>query len=222
MKHFIEINGVTICYDDTEEKDKKPLFLYHGLTGCKETMYFMRDVLKEDYRIITVDSRGHGESSHPKEYTLSDHGDDVHELIKALGFSKVDILGYSMGSYISLCAAEKKSDDIDHLILLCTKGAGKTSSVERIAKEKGLDLRTLTPKQLQEMILSSAFAPSTLAKMKSGEFVYAPESSGVVLNEEEKASESASLANFDLLDDLDKVSCKLDCYTRKLADYENM
>ncbi len=208
MKQYIKINGVVICYDDTMETDKKPLLLYHGLTGSKEVMYFMRDELKKDYRIITIDARGHGESSHPAEYSLSDHGDDVHALIKALGLAKADILGYSMGSYIALCAAEKGSDDIGHLILLGTKGAGKTSSVERIAKEKGIDMKTLSTEDLQKMLLACAFAPKTLEKMKTGEFVYTPDTSGIVLSEEEKASESRSLADFDLLNDLDKVSCK--------------
>ena len=211
MKQFKEINGITICYDDTMEMDKKPLFLFHGLTGNKETMYMFRDIFKDQYRTICVDTRGHGESTHPEVYTLRDHGLDAHALIEALGFEKVNILGYSMGSYVALQIAEIKSDNIDRLILLCTKPSGKTSSVEKLAKERGIDMKSLTPQQLQQIILSSAYAPKTLEKMKTGEFDPSTINAGingVQLTPEEKEAESKSLANFDLTNDLDKVNCK--------------
>lgn len=211
MKQFKEINGITICYDDSMEFDKKPLLLFHGLNGNKEAMYIIRDMFKDEHRTICVDTRGHGESTHPENYSLSDHAKDVHALIDALGLEKVNILGYSMGSYISLAVAEYKSDNIEHLILLCTKPSGKTSSVEKIAKERGLDVRNLTPEQLAQITLSCAFAPSTLIKIKNKEFdasVINGQKNGVELTPIEKEAESKSLANFDLTNDLDKVNCK--------------
>ena len=57
---------------------------------------------------------------------------NINALIEALGLEKVNILGYSMGSYVALQTAEIKSDNIDHLILLCTKPSGKTSKRKRI------------------------------------------------------------------------------------------
>ena len=96
MKKFLDVNGIEICIDDTEDGDTA-LLLIHGLTGNKSTMYPVRDMFKDNYRVITIDTRGHGESTHPKEYTIDDHAADIHGIIKALNLEKVDISGYSMG-----------------------------------------------------------------------------------------------------------------------------
>ena len=83
MKKFLDINDVTICIDDTDE-DKKPIILIPGLASSKEAMFFIRDALKDDYRVITLDVRGHGESTHPLSYTLEDHAEDLQEIIGKL------------------------------------------------------------------------------------------------------------------------------------------
>ena len=210
MKKCLRIDDIEICIDDTEEGENA-LLLIHGLTGDKTTMYPVRDMFKDDYRVITIDTRGHGESTHPKEYTIDDHANDVHEIIKELGLEKVDVLGYSMGSYIALRAAEAKCDDINHLVLVCTKPNGKTSSVARLLKEADLDITQITQEEMMEVILKASLAPDSLQKVVSGELNVAELLSGegsVELNEEEKAAEDASLANFDNSNDYDKVNCK--------------
>lgn len=210
MKKFLNINDIEICIDDTEEGEN-PLLLIHGLTGNKTTMYPIRDMFKDDYRVITIDTRGHGESTRPEEYTIDDHANDVHEIIKELGLEKADVLGYSMGSYIALRAAEVKSDDIDHLVLVCTKPNGKTSSVARLLKEADLDITQVTQEEMMGVIMKASLAPDTYEKVIKGEFDIAPYLNGdesQELNEEEKAAEDASLANFDNSKDYDNVTCK--------------
>lgn len=210
MKKFLNINDIEICIDDTEHGENT-LLLIHGLTGNKTTMYPIRDMLKDDYRVITIDTRGHGESTRPEQYTIDDHALDIHEIIKELDLGKVDILGYSMGSYIALRTAEVKCDDIDHLILLCTKPNGKTSSVARLLKEANLDISQVTQEEMMEVILKASVAPSSLEKIASGELDIETLLKGddsQELSEEEKAAEDASLANFDNSKDYDKVTCK--------------
>ncbi|WP_405270259.1 alpha/beta fold hydrolase [Methanobrevibacter sp.] len=210
MKKFLNINDIEICIDDTE-KGEKSLLLIHGLTGNKSTMYPVRDMFKDDYRVITIDTRGHGESTRPKEYTIDDHADDIHEIIKELDLEKVDVLGYSMGSYIALRAAEVKSDDIDHLVLVCTKPNGKTSSVARLLKEANLDITQVTQEEMMGVILKASLAPDSYEKAVNGELnidKYLNGDENQELNEEEKAAEDASLANFDNSKDYDKVDCK--------------
>lgn len=210
MKRFLNVNDIEICIDDTEQGENA-LLLIHGLTGDKTTMYPIRDMFKDEYRVITIDTRGHGESTRPQEYTIDDHALDVHEIIKELDLEKADILGYSMGSYIALRAAEVKCDDIDHLILLCTKPNGKTSSVARLLKEANLDITQVTQEEMIGAILKASVAPDTFEKIASGELDVDSILNGEEnqqLNEEEKAAEDASLANFDNSKDYDKVTCK--------------
>lgn len=210
MKKFLSINGIEICIDDTEDGENA-LLLIHGLTGDKTTMYPIRDMFKDDYRVITIDTRGHGESTHPKEYTIDDHAEDIHEIIKELNLEKVDVLGYSMGSYIALRAAEVKCDDINHLVLACTKPNGKTSSVARLLKEANLDITQISQEEMMDVILKASLAPQSYEKALNGEFNIDEILNGdesYELTEEEKAAEDASLANFDNSKDYDKVKCK--------------
>lgn len=209
MKKFLNINDIEICIDDTEDGENS-LLLIHGLTGNKSTMYLIRDMFKDDYRVITIDTRGHGESTRPEEYTIDDHADDIHEIIRELNLEKVDILGYSMGSYIALRAAEVKCDDINNLILVCTKPNGKTSSVARLLKEANLDITQVTQEEMMEVILKASVAPQSLPKIVSGELNIEELLSGdegMELSEDEKAAEDASLANFDNSKDYANVTC---------------
>lgn len=210
MKKFLNVNGIEICIDDTEKGDNA-LLLIHGLTGNKATMYPIRDMFKDDYRVITVDTRGHGESTRPKQYTIDDHAADIHEIIRELNLEKADILGYSMGSYIALRTAEAGCDDINHLVLVCTKPNGKTSSVARLLKEADLDITQVTQEEMMQVIMKASVAPQSLEKIASGELdveglLKGDESQE--LSEEEKTAEDASLANFDNSNDYDKVTCK--------------
>ncbi len=210
MKKFLDINNIKICVDDTEVGEYAVL-LFHGLTGSKEAMYPIRDMLKDDYRVITVDTRGHGESTRPKEYYIDDHAHDAHEIIKELNLGKANILGYSMGSYIALRIAEMYPDDIDHLVLVCTKPNGKTSSVARLLNEAGLDITEVTQEEMMQVILKATIAPKTMERIQKGELdleEMMKSVNGIELTDEEKASEDASLANFDNSKDYDKVTCR--------------
>lgn len=210
MKKFLNINDIEICFDDTQHGENT-ILLFHGLTGNKQTMYPIRDMLKDEYRVITIDSRGHGESTRPEKYTLDDHAYDVHELIKQLNLGKVNILGYSMGSYIALRTAEVNCDDIDHLILLCTKPNGKTSSVARLLKQANLDITQVSQEEMMQVIMKASVAPQTLKKVANGEFDIGEllnSDENLELSDEEKAAEDASLANFDNSKEYDNVTCK--------------
>ena len=208
MKKFLNINDIEICIDDTEHGENS-LLLIHGLTGDKSTMYPIRDMFKDDFRVITMDTRGHGESTRPKQYTIDDHARDVHEIIRELNLGKANVLGYSMGSYIALRAAEVQCDDINNLILVCTKPNGKTSSVARLLREANLDITQVTQEEMMGVILKASLAPRSFEMVVGGELNIGEllNGDGPELNEEEKAAEDASLANFDNSKDYDKVTC---------------
>jgi len=209
MKKFLNVNDIEICIDDTE-KGEKALILIHGLTANKASMYPIRDMFSDDYRVITVDTRGHGESTRPESYTIDDHARDIHGIIDELELEKAHVLGYSMGSYIALRSAELKCDDIDRLVLVCTKPNGKTSSVARLLKEAGLDITQVSQEEMMDVIMKATVAPETFERIMSGELnpeEFIKGDASLELNAEEKAAEDASLAGFDNSKDYDKVTC---------------
>ena len=102
-------NGdVNIYYE--VEGEGKPLMLAHALTGnlqsWKNSGY--PNALKEDYRLILFDARGHGESDKPHSvdaYTPELMSSDVLAVLDATRTNQTHYFGYSMGSKIGFWLA---------------------------------------------------------------------------------------------------------------------
>jgi pimeloyl-ACP methyl ester carboxylesterase len=63
-------------------------------------------VLRELYRVITLDLPGHGEGSATREsWSIEGYGEDVAGLVKHLGLERVVLVGHSMGGPVALKAA---------------------------------------------------------------------------------------------------------------------
>lgn len=94
------------------------LILLHGNGGS--SAYFERQVpfFEQYYRVITVDTRGHGLSSRGEgELTLSRIADDLLEVLDFLKIEKANILGFSDGGNIAIVFALKYPDRVKRLVL---------------------------------------------------------------------------------------------------------
>lgn len=82
----------------TDQGHGKPLIFIHGW-GC-DSRYFSDQVekLKNDYRIITYDLRGHGNSKNiASGFTMAQLSQDLQSLIQYLNLKKVNLIGWSLG-----------------------------------------------------------------------------------------------------------------------------
>jgi pimeloyl-ACP methyl ester carboxylesterase len=88
--------------------------------------------LEKHFTLILFDNRGVGLSSDTKEdhTTISQMAEDTARLIQALGFQKVHVLGWSMGSRIAQELAINYPDVVDKLIL-CSPNPGGEHQVPR-------------------------------------------------------------------------------------------
>lgn len=96
-------DGVRIHY--RIEGQGEPVLLIHGF-GLNGMMQWtkVRNALKDDYRVIAIDNRGHGKSGKPhdpEQYGIEMARDQVR-LLDHLGIEKAHIIGYSMGGGIAL------------------------------------------------------------------------------------------------------------------------
>ena len=103
-KYMLSKGGSRIAYDS---KGKGfPLIFLHGF--CEDrTMWmdFARD-LEEQYRVITIDLPGFGESSGGVEDSIEEMAENVQAVLAAHGLSECIIIGHSMGGYVGLAFAE--------------------------------------------------------------------------------------------------------------------
>lgn len=101
-----------------EQGAGEPLVLLHG--NGEDGGYFAAQIeyFSARYRVIAVDTRGHGKSPRGEgELTLSRCADDLKELLDDLGLSKVNLLGFSDGGNIALLFALRYPAYVDRLIL---------------------------------------------------------------------------------------------------------
>jgi len=101
--------GVRIHYETAG--DGPALVLHHGTMGSgpdwRDLGYV--DALKDRYRLILIDARGHGRSDKPhdpKAYDLSLRAADVVAVLDDLGVPSAAFLGYSMGGWIGFGLAK--------------------------------------------------------------------------------------------------------------------
>ena len=106
QERMIEFQGRELKISCSLRKGKQTvIFAIHGLGCAKESfeeMHRNRDLA--DFTTISVDLVGFGNSARPADfsYSMQDQAKVCLELIKDLGFDRVNVIGHSMGGAVGL------------------------------------------------------------------------------------------------------------------------
>jgi pimeloyl-ACP methyl ester carboxylesterase len=102
----VQVNGINISYDVMGEGP--PIILIHGFASNRivnwEDSGWYEYFLSKGRQVIALDLRGHGESQKLYgigDYTLDVISTDILALMDHLEISKADIMGYSMGAWLT-------------------------------------------------------------------------------------------------------------------------
>lgn len=121
------MNGEKLWYES--EGKGPPLVLISGGPGAPHDIFHpWFSVLADRYRVIYFDAFGRGKSDRarsPKEYTFDRDVEDLEGLRKALGLSKMAVLGFSYGGMVAQAYALKYPGRVSHLILADTLYSGE-------------------------------------------------------------------------------------------------
>jgi pimeloyl-ACP methyl ester carboxylesterase len=178
------VNGIKIYY--AVWGDGLPLLLLHG--GLANTEYFGGQVqeLAKQYKVIAMDSRGHGRSSRDAQpYSYGLMATDVIGLMDYLRIDKASIVGWSDGGIIGLDIAMNYPDRLDRLFAYGanTNVAGLKPNVDKdpifakYIERAGKDYERLskTPKEFEAFVAQISqmwatqpdYKPDQLAKITS-------------------------------------------------------
>lgn len=117
MSTFKTTDNRSLYFEDTGTG--KPLLCLSGLTRCSRDFSFFAPHAK-DYRLITMDYRGRGQSEYDpdfRNYNVMRETHDVVELLDHLGLDKVTVLGTSRGGLIAMALAASKPERLSAVIL---------------------------------------------------------------------------------------------------------
>jgi len=102
----------------------RPLLLVHGFTGARLDFADHLDHLADaGWWAVAPDLRGHGGSFQPadeSDYHLERFAADLWDLVDALGWDRLVLLGHSMGGMIAQVAALRRPHALDGLVLMDT------------------------------------------------------------------------------------------------------
>jgi pimeloyl-ACP methyl ester carboxylesterase len=111
------VNGVNYYYAVYGQGE--PLLLLHGGLGQIEMFGPNLAKLARTRQVIGVDLHGHGRTPlGNREISLVDMGNDMAGVLKQLGHSKVDVLGYSMGGGVGFQFAVQHPQMVRRLALV--------------------------------------------------------------------------------------------------------
>lgn len=118
------------------EGEGPPLFMIHGIGASRQSWDGLVRLLRDRFRCISYDLRGHGRSPMvPVPFGLDDLVDDLEALRAELGIERAHFIGHSLGGMIGPAYARRYPQHVISLGLLST-AAGRTP--EDSTKVKGV------------------------------------------------------------------------------------
>ncbi len=118
VEDFVTVNGLRLHYTDWGGRDAPPIVLVHGLNVQLHTWDPIAALLADEFRVLCLDLRGHGESDWAKEgYPVSAFVSDIRGFAEELGIVPFDFVGHSLGARIGIAYGGEHSDTLRHLLL---------------------------------------------------------------------------------------------------------
>jgi len=140
----IDIGDTTLAYRDLGPREGVPVVLLNHWGAVLDNFDpRIVDGLASRHRVIATDYRGIGGSGRTVPLTVGEMARDAIALIRALGFEKVDLFGFSLGGFVAQDITLKAPELVRKLILTGTGPAGgkdidKVGAVSQPLIEKGM------------------------------------------------------------------------------------
>lgn len=156
------LDRLSVSYTDDGLPDAPVILFIHGFPLNKTMWNTQVEKLEEQYRVVTYDIRGHGESELGEEkFSIDQFTDDLINLLNGLEIKRVILCGLSMGGYIALNAIQKYHDRFDALVLCDTQCKADTPETREkrmsdidFIKENGVE--DYAEKSLEKLFMSAS------------------------------------------------------------------
>jgi pimeloyl-ACP methyl ester carboxylesterase len=115
-RHEFHRDGLTFSYLDGGG-DGRLLIALHGHLMEGATFVELAAALAPEWRVVALDQRGHGRSSHAPSYTRADYVGDLAALFEHLGAMRAVLLGSSLGGVNAYQFAARYPEKVVALII---------------------------------------------------------------------------------------------------------
>jgi len=156
----LQIGNLGVAVSDVGEGP--PVVLLHGLACGKRMWFHQIRHLRNRFRVIAYDQRGHGLTDAPAvatEYSAGHLARDLVGVLDALQIERAAIVGFSLGGGPALALAANKPGRVSRLVLADVgAGADDPVKIESMARRWGaLIAQGSTDELICEMLRSELF-----------------------------------------------------------------
>ena len=121
----VDVNDTSfVCREIGDQAGTPVVFLHHLTAVLDDWDPKIVDAVASEHKVIIFDNRGVGASGGTTPDNVDDMATDAVAFLAALGLSKVDLFGFSMGGFIAQVIAQKHPQLVRRLILAGTSAQG--------------------------------------------------------------------------------------------------
>jgi len=155
-----EINGHPTYFEDSGG-DGPPVVLSHGFLMDHEMFAPQVEALAGEFRVITWDERGFGQTPAVGSFGYWDLADDVLALLDHLGIDRAVLGGMSQGGFLSLRAALRAPERVAGLVLIDTQSGMEDPAALPAYEAMNAEWKVNGPAGVQEAIATLILGPGT-------------------------------------------------------------
>src|SRR5258708_15421567 len=170
-------DGLALSCRDYGGEGKRPVLFLHGGSADANWWDFVAPAFVEDFHVLALDQRGHGESDWADEWAYGSlhYLSDLDQVIEQWAFGAPILVGHSMGAHNVLAYAAEHSEKlraivaldpppdytqraVDFLQSIAEKPARRFGSLDEAAQHfKVLPRETLAKKEILEYVARRSF-----------------------------------------------------------------
>lgn len=114
----VVLNGVRFHYRDWENDGAPQLVVLHALGDCAQDWDAFAEALNEDFRVLVLDQRGHGDTWHAADYGADVWVEDIEAFARTLGLRAMAVVGHGMGARYAWQFAARHRPLVKRLVLI--------------------------------------------------------------------------------------------------------
>ncbi|MEW4448476.1 alpha/beta hydrolase [Qipengyuania sp. JC766] len=164
-------DGREVHVRDEGPRNAPAIVLLHGSNSDLHTWEPWAEALRNNYRVVRFDQRGHGLTgpAPDRRYDRAAFAADVDAVADALGLGRFVLGGNSMGGWVTLAYALDHGDRLDGIVLLDAAGAPELRETQgnigfAIAQTPGASwlMTQVTPRSLVESSLRQSVSNAAI------------------------------------------------------------
>ncbi len=156
-----QVNGMTLAFND--QGSGFPLVFLHAFPLNRGMWTEQENALSSQFRVMTIDLRGHGESDAPLwHYTLDQAADDVCGLLDHLSIKQAVFVGLSMGGYILFAFYRKYAERVKGMVLADTRAQADTEDGKRARFEMAQIAYKRGSSAIADIMIPKLLSPGTI------------------------------------------------------------